>query len=144
MLNGTLTLHDIHDVEAFTTRIVVNAGYRRGHPLQDDLIAHLIGEAWILSDDYDPNRSRIPFSALATATLKRRLIDWLRTNVEDRRYPIRYTETSYDQLDRDLPASSLGDPEHRAAHDLRLHHQGDRQEPRPYPSLDRRPARAAA
>lgn len=79
MLNGTLTLHDIKDVEAFCTTIANT----RPHNTEDheDLTAYLIAECWILSKRYN-HRHQITFSTWAGNTLRKRIIDWERQRHE--------------------------------------------------------------
>lgn len=81
MLNGTLTLHDIRDVEAFTAAII----HQSNTPYNEDTHAHLIAETWILSTRYNPTQGS-RFSAWAKHTLEHRLIDHDRTHNGDLRY----------------------------------------------------------
>ena len=73
MLNGTLTLHDIRDTEAFIARILP----RGLNPQErDDLTAWLIAEAWILSTRY--RTGGVAFSTYAGTLLRQRAHDWQR------------------------------------------------------------------
>lgn len=108
MLNGTLTLHDIQDVEAFAAAIL----HRRGLTPTEDLLAYLVEEAWKLSRRYDP-RTGSRFSAWAKLTLERRLIDIARQH-DDHRYSSRRPTLVHldDPLAASLPGSDLDDPAH--------------------------------
>lgn len=85
MLNGTLELHNIRDVEGFTDRII---NRRRLHWLQpherEDLHVYLIETCWELSVRFEPNGW--PFSKWAGPTLNSRVTDWLRREFFDGRY----------------------------------------------------------
>ena len=74
MLNGTLALHDIRDVEAFTASILAKAGIGRSHPDHEDRHAFLIAECWILSTRYNGSQGS-RFSAWAKWKLGLALID---------------------------------------------------------------------
>ena len=76
MLNGKLALHDIHDVEAFCTTIAKGRNRQHNHHEQEDLIAWLIEECWILSTRYQPGG--ITFSTWARTTLQKRVHDHIR------------------------------------------------------------------
>jgi hypothetical protein len=76
MLNGTLALHDIRDVEAFVTAIVKRADLQLLTEETEDLNAYLIATTWELSLKY--HAGRISFSTWAQHTLRKRIIDWQR------------------------------------------------------------------
>lgn len=76
MLNGTLTLHDIQDVEAFCTTILDKRGLH-DHPDHDDILAYLIATTWELSTTYEPHLAS--FSTYAGTALRNRLTDRARS-----------------------------------------------------------------
>jgi DNA-directed RNA polymerase specialized sigma24 family protein len=76
MLNGTLALHDIRDVEAFCTRILKGARLEITEQDRTDLLAYLIEITWELSSRYQPGN--LSFSTWAHRTLRHRVIDWQR------------------------------------------------------------------
>ena len=79
MLNGTLSLHDVRDVEAFCAKVVHRSGLRLDTDQQNNLLAYLIGECWLLSERYDPgNGHTTSFAGWAAHDLRRRVIDWAR------------------------------------------------------------------
>lgn len=138
MLQGRLELHDIHDVEGFCTTIA-NGRLRQYAPWrQEDLIAYLITEAWELSTRYTPE-STIPFSTYVGITLRKRIIDWIRRNITDDRYPESHRTTTYDPMDPPITISTMGDPTDNPTDHLRIHPQRDSPPPRPYPNRTRRP-----
>ena len=107
MLNGRLTLHDITDVEAFCTTIA-NGSLRQHNPTdQEDLIAYLIEETWILSLRYHPGG--ITFSTWARHTLHRRTIDHLRKR--DGRTTWQFNGSRHERARRTIV--SLDDPDAR-------------------------------
>lgn len=118
MLNGTLTLHDIRDTEAFCNHLIHNSHLDLQPRDRDDLLAYLISEAWRLSETYDHGNPKYPsrFSVIATDRLRKRITDWLRTNLTDRRYPSNHVtlEPLDDQLAGTLTGSPLDDPAHRS------------------------------
>jgi hypothetical protein len=63
-----LCLHDIDDTVAFCGAIVGRSGIELSHYEREDLVAHLVGEAWIISTKYDESVG-VAFSAWATLTL---------------------------------------------------------------------------
>ena len=78
VLNETLALHDVQDVERFANRIAHDAlgASLRAHE-RDDLIAYLVAELWRASLSYDSARAS-SFSTHAYQLGRRRVIDWLR------------------------------------------------------------------
>lgn len=103
MLNGTLTLHDIRDVEAYCTNIL----QRTNHPHDEDTLAYLIATTWELSLTYQPGR--LSFSTWAGTTLRQRLNDHTRTTKG--RTVWRFKNRTYT---RTLPTiTSLDDPHAR-------------------------------
>lgn len=163
MLNGTLTLHDIRDVEAFCATIIQRSRIDLTSIEHDDLLAYLITEAWRISGldqnlqpihprpagAYDRGDPQHPprFSVIATERLRHRITDWLRQTRADHRYPSarRYALVALDdQLADTLTASPLDDPQHRSPDLQRLLRERPSQDERPYPSMDTRPTRRAA
>lgn len=76
LLASKLSLHDVADTEGLCVRIVQTSRLPLTFHEKEDLCAHLIGEAWVLSTRYEPGARS--FSAWATNTLKLRAIDWAR------------------------------------------------------------------
>ena len=76
LLASTLRLHDVTDTEALCLHVVKTSRLPLTWHEKEDLCAHLIGEAWVLSTRYEPGARS--FSAYATATLRLRAIDWHR------------------------------------------------------------------
>lgn len=137
MLTGTLELHDITDVEAFCTTIA-NGRLRQYNELdQEDLIAYLIAQCWILSKRYKPGG--ISFSTYAGTTLRRRIIDWIRTNKHDTRYP---TPPELLPLDRANTPSPLRDPGDSHTPLEWILPPRNSQDDRPYPTVGRSTTRA--
>lgn len=93
MLNGTLSLHDIRDVEAFCTNIAEGPLRQHNPHQQEDLIAYLVEECWILSTRYQPGG--ITFSTWARATLQRRIHDHLRKR--DGRTTWQFADRTYER-----------------------------------------------
>lgn len=144
MLNGTLTLHDIRDVEAFCAHFL----HKRNRAHDEDLLAYLIEETWILSQRYDGTRGS-RFSAWARLTLERHLIQYDRNEADTRYEAGRLKRAAQhlpldDQLGDHLPPRPMDDPAHRDPDLLRHLRNRDSQDTRPYPTLDQRPTRAAA
>jgi hypothetical protein len=88
MLNGTLSLHDVDDVEAAAQKIINDfsarsRAYFRDHD-REDLLAFLISIAWRLSVRYDPNRGW-SYSKLFYQVGSRRIADWYRARYADTR-----------------------------------------------------------
>lgn len=81
LLGGVLRCHDVADTEGFVRRVLADALRGRNSHLrpddEDDAVAYLVSEAWRLSLDFDPDRSR-SFSGYAYKLLKLRYVDWLR------------------------------------------------------------------
>lgn len=73
MLNGTLTLHDIRDVEAFCAELIPASTSRED---REDLHAYLIETCWELSLHHKPGTRS--FSARAGQILRQRRHDWQR------------------------------------------------------------------
>jgi hypothetical protein len=144
VLNGQLALHDIRDTEAFCITIIQRSRLELGHHDQQDLLAYLVEEAWILSRTWRPGPS--PFSTHAGQWLPRRIIDWQRQR-QDTRYPsnTRFAEVSIDdRMAQPHTLSMVDDHLHRDPDHERLHRTRDRSEDRPYPNLGQRPTRTAA
>ena len=76
VLNGTLTLHDIKDVESYCIRIINRATIDLQHQDREDLLAYLIETTWELSRHQDPTRGA--FSKWAGYKLTQRITDWQR------------------------------------------------------------------
>ncbi len=75
-LNGVLALHDVADTEHFCARILQRKGLDQHHDAED-ILAWLIELTWELSLSYRPGG--ITFSTWAGTTLRRRLVDRIRT-----------------------------------------------------------------
>ena len=84
MLTGTLSLHEIDDVEAFTLAIVQRSRLELSHHDREDLVAYLLTECWRLSLRFEPGG--ISFSTYAGTTLRGRLVDWQRKRFGRTRY----------------------------------------------------------
>jgi len=88
-LNGTLTLHDIHDVEKFNRRILDTYLRRTRATLNpddtEDILAYLVATCWELSTRYEPTRSS-SFSKYAYNILTLRIVTWYRNRWHDGRY----------------------------------------------------------
>src|SRR5512144_1257928 len=76
VLSRKLALHDVEDVEAFCIGIFKAKAGEIPDRDHEDAIAYLIETAWELSVEY--RTGGMAFSAYATYTLKRRLVDWQR------------------------------------------------------------------
>jgi hypothetical protein len=76
VLVGKLSLHDNDDVFAFVGAIVNRSGLRLDYHDRADLEAFLASSCWELSLKFRPGG--IPFSALATRTLKLRIVGFQR------------------------------------------------------------------
>lgn len=80
MLQGTLSLYDIRDVEALAAKVVQQSNLELGYHDKEDLIAYLVSTCWELSLEWEPDESRSwGFAAWATTTLRRRVVDWDRS-----------------------------------------------------------------
>jgi DNA-directed RNA polymerase specialized sigma24 family protein len=77
MLNGRLTLHNIHDVEAFTAALLPP-------PPDEDLHQHLIICTWQYSTTY--RNGTASFSTYIRPLLQLRIIDYTRKHHGDHRY----------------------------------------------------------
>lgn len=147
MLNGTLSLHDIRDVEAFCTTILDRRGLTG--PDREDLLAHLIEETWILSAR-DPKPWTRSFSGWVCPLLQLRLIDHVRKANGDWRYQTGRLRHQYQHIPLDDPmvgtltASPLDDPAHSDANLLRQLRDRDRTQDTPYKILGTRPTRRTA
>jgi hypothetical protein len=116
VLNGTLALNGIHDVEAFCIYILKRLKLTPHE--HEDALAYLIEETWILSTHHKPGAGTFP--AHAATRLPQRLIDWQRKR-KDTRYPsnTRYTTIHTDdptirrQLERTHTNPSHNDPPDR-------------------------------
>lgn len=84
VLNGVLSLGDIRNVEKACDRIVDQALLARRANLspeeREEVVAFLIGEAWILWQRYDPSRGAT-FATYAYPQLRMRMLDWWRRKV---------------------------------------------------------------
>ena len=90
MLNGTLALHDVRDIERLADKALTDAlrTMRATLPPQEreDALAYLIATAWEASLTYQPTRSP-SFSQYAYRRCKLRTIDWFRQRYVDTRAP---------------------------------------------------------
>ena len=78
MLNGSLSLHDIADVESFCSRVVDKRGVTDfGYLDRDDLVLDLIVYVWRLSEQFDRRRGTA-FSKFVSFALSRYIVDWKR------------------------------------------------------------------
>lgn len=84
VLNGVLALGDIRNVERACDRIVEQALTTRRASLspgeREELVAFLIGEAWVLWRRYDPEKGA-KFSTFAYPQLRNRVLDYWRKKV---------------------------------------------------------------
>jgi hypothetical protein len=152
MLNGVLTLHDIRDTEAYCAAVIKRSRLKLTPTQHEDLLAYLVEEAWLLSTTYDPGNPQYPprFSVIAGQRLPLRIIDWQRQR--HGRTHWQFKDSTYQ---RDIPTfipldhplvnthtyGPLDDQTHSRTDQQRLHHNRDRTNDRPYPNLDRTPAR---
>ncbi|MDQ5821692.1 MAG: hypothetical protein M3540_09640 [Actinomycetota bacterium] len=89
MLNGTLTLRDVDDAEAFVRAVV--RSFHRGGPgpaggrETEELVAELLAVAWAESERFDDTRS-VRFSKHLLSILHRRTTDWYRRRRPGSRY----------------------------------------------------------
>ncbi len=123
----------IRDVEELCGAVLERRRIRRGDSEYDDVLAHLLGEAWIVASQYDPARDRARnkglepnMAAYVFATLSRRLHDVKRREFRTRWTSKRYSyererptlvELDNDRLD-DAQRARAGDPEDVRAPDL--------------------------
>jgi DNA-directed RNA polymerase specialized sigma24 family protein len=113
VLNGTLSLQGIDDVEPFAVAIVQRSRIELNHHDREDLITYLVETCWELSLRYEPGG--ISFSTWAGATLRNRIVDWQRKRYGRTRYVFsdRVFERKLPELvslDADGPSGdSLGD-----------------------------------
>lgn len=156
MLNGTLTLHDIRDVEAFCTTILDRRGLNG--PDREDLLTYLIEETWRLSglDQHLKPISGHPrpwtrsFSGWIRPLLQLRLIDHVRRTNGDWRYHTGRLRHHYQHIPLDDPlvgtltTSPLDDPTHSDTALLRQLRNRDRTHDTPYKIMGTRPTRRAA
>jgi hypothetical protein len=89
MLNGTLSLHDVRDVEAAAHRVAEDwlrqkRAYLREHH-KADLVAYLIAIAYELSLNHKPEVSSFSQRFYRTGSL--RITDWYRSEFQDLRSP---------------------------------------------------------
>lgn len=88
MLTGVLALGDVEDVEKWCTWIVSNwiktSGALLTHQQRRELVTYLIGEAWKLSEKFDPERYS-SFSAYSKYILSRRIANWYHEEFGDSR-----------------------------------------------------------
>lgn len=103
LLQGTLELHDVRDVEGLCRSILDRVLHSWGARLQrddhEDALSYLIATAWRLSQRYEPGRS-VSFSTYSSRILERRVVDWYRSapKFTDTRYRERPIEISLDVL----------------------------------------------
>lgn len=136
MDHGGKALHNITDVEAFCTHIA-NGRLKQHNPQdQEELIAYLITETWLLSRRYNPSKGT--FSAWAANTLHRRIIDWLRNKHGDTRHTPRPPTTTLDHADTPSP---LGNPADSHTPLEWVLPPRDSRHDRPYPTRTRTPTR---
>lgn len=60
LLNETLQLHDVNDVEFFCSQIVQHSGLALSYHEREDLTTYLVGVCWELSERYNPAGSPDP------------------------------------------------------------------------------------
>jgi len=81
VLNGTLALYDVPDVEELCVKILARYCTKTRTRLRpedfDDGVAYLIGEAWRLSEKFDASRGA-RFSSVAYSQLTFRCVDYQR------------------------------------------------------------------
>lgn len=151
MLNGTLTIGNIQDVEGYCNRVIERHRPGLHQQTREDLLAYLIATTWELHQRHRPGT--LPFSAYAHAQLPLRIVDWQRTrdgrttwkfDGYTSRRPTRPTHASLDELGDTLPPSMVDDPAHRDTDPMRLLRDRDREGETPYPPLDPTPAHHAA
>jgi DNA-directed RNA polymerase specialized sigma24 family protein len=89
LLGRELSLHDVRDVEAFVRRVADRQLQAWGAYLRtddyEDLISYLVGKAWELSEQYDPEKGP-SFSTYSARILWNRVVDWYRGHFGDSRY----------------------------------------------------------
>lgn len=121
VLNGVLPLGDIRDVEKLCDRVVAQA--TRGAALtphqREELVAHLIGEVWILSLRFNPERGA-RFSTFVIGQLRLRVIDWQRRKMGRGASPgewgvLAADDLGADELERALARREGDDPADRVA-----------------------------
>lgn len=123
VLNSKFELHDVQDVEALATAIVLRYHPGLGFHDREDLTAFLIEEAWIASTR---NRHNESFFKYVTIVMRNRSYDWLRsrrgptrwvfkTHVHERKLPTFVEWTP--ELDETL-SDGAGDPAERGDYAL--------------------------
>jgi hypothetical protein len=120
MLQGTLTLHDLRDVEAFCNAALDQALNRSRANLRpadhDDALAYLISQTWRLSLRYDHNKNP-SFTSFARTFQPRFLVDFYRTRFLDNRNRRRYQPDEWYRIQQLVFAGSLDAPVERHPHD---------------------------
>jgi hypothetical protein len=105
VLNGTLSLHDVRDVERFC-RGIANGRFELRPDEYDDLLVYLVETCWELSLGFQPGG--VSFSTYAGITLRKRVFDWKRKHNGRTRW--QFSDHIYE---RPLPQFvSLNDPDH--------------------------------
>ena len=85
-MHGRLELHDVKDTEALCGKVVARSGLRLTPDQHERLVTYLIETAWELSLRYRPGTgSTANFASWCTVILRKRVVDWIRT--EQGRYP---------------------------------------------------------
>lgn len=101
MLQGTLTIHDLKDVEAFCSAALDQTLKRWRSTLEpsdrDDALAYLISETWRISTRYNPKLSP-SFAAYARNYQPRFLIEFYRRRWLDTRNSTRYSDEQWGQI----------------------------------------------
>lgn len=127
LLQGTLTLHDIADVEALARKALqdhLRQGAGRGQARtswlneddHEDALTYLIATAWNLSRRYGPDadhpaiQSDRPFGLLCYWLMRRRIVDWYRQRYGSTRYKTRPPLVPLDDHHQDDTGSSALDP----------------------------------
>ena len=81
LLPQRLELFDVPDIEDVARRVLkgycTKNGTRLGLADQEDCVAFLVAEAWIVSERFDASRGA-PFSAIIRVRLSFRCTDWMR------------------------------------------------------------------
>ncbi len=77
LLRGKLELHGV-DVEKLARRAISDSGLRLSWHREEDLLAHLIFEAWRLSEKHDERRYPGRFSKGCYRILRFCIVDWIR------------------------------------------------------------------
>jgi DNA-directed RNA polymerase specialized sigma24 family protein len=161
MLNGTLQLHDIRDVEAYCRTLLQNARLEITQHDAEDALAYLVETAWELSTK-EPRQWHTSFSGWLTPLLRLRIIDWQRQRYGRITWTFRDYERDTgrrpqnltrprpsihsldDQLADPHATSTMGNPEHRDPDLVRLLTRRASPNAGPYKNLGRKPTHRAA